>query len=99
MVDRGGAFAKGFRKIAELEAGKIGLGVEAEWRLDRKAVGAVRAVDRGQHQPCVFDEAADRPYFVERPTERHAAGARHAAEGWSEASRAATLAWRGDRPK
>ena len=64
MVNLGGAFAKGFRKIAELEAGNIGLGVETERRLDREAVCAIRAVDRGEHDARVFDEAADGPYFV-----------------------------------
>ena len=40
MIDLGRAFAKGVRKIAELEAGNIGCGVEAEWGLsdnNRKA--------------------------------------------------------------
>ena len=44
-------------------------------------VARVGAGDRAQHEQRVLDAARHRPELVERPAQRHRAGARHAAEG------------------
>ena len=56
-------------------------------------------MDRRQHEGRILDTSAQGPDLVERPGQRHAARARHAAEAWAQARHTAHHGGVRDRPE
>ena len=70
---------------------------KCERHVDGAGIAGIAAVDGTEHHRTVLDRAADRADLVERPAQAIAPVRLHAAEGRSQAGRAAAHARRGDR--
>ncbi len=72
--------------------------VEVEVTRHARHVARIGSADRAQHEHRVFDAAGHRSELVERPAERHRAGARHATERRTQACDTAAHRRRDDAP-
>ena len=71
-----GSFLHPLRDVADLESGDGRGGVEVEPARHARRIAGVRTADRLQHEHRVFDRPRHRTELVERPAQRHRAGAR-----------------------
>ncbi len=85
----GGRFLHPLREIADAQIFDGRVCVEIEFAWDAGEVAGVGSGNCAENEDCIFDRARHRAEFVERPAERHRAGARDAAEGGAQSCDAA----------
>ncbi len=93
-----GALLHPLRDVADLEPRDRRRGIEVEPARHARQVARIRAGDGLKDEHRVLDRPRHRPEFVERPAQRHRAGARHAAERGAQARDAAAHRGADDAP-